>query len=141
MNTVTSFHVYTDVENSYPAVVCGYTASFTTSYAPLSVSSPYSSHVFNPTQVSLPTDIGSHAVTIQIASQSYHGTVASVSFNFNVIVTCAVTSLTISTTAADFTYTLNSGTVTKGPFTPVQVSNCNFAPTYEAEIYQGSAFI
>ena len=63
------------------------------------------------------------------------------SFNFNVIVTCTVTSLSISTTATDFSYTLNSGTVTKGPFTPVQVSDCKFSPTYAAEIYQGGTFI
>jgi hypothetical protein len=138
---VTNFHVFTDVEKSYPAVVCGYTATFTTSYASLSVSPPYTSHVFNPTSLVLPTEIGTHAVTIMITSSSYPGSTTAVSFNFDVIVTCTVTSLSISTTATDFNYTLNSGTVTKGPFTTVQMSDCKFSPTYAAEIYKGGSFI
>jgi hypothetical protein len=64
----TTFKVWTDVERNYN-LVCAISASFTTTYAPISVSSPYDNTVVNPALVSLPNDIGtgpnlSHSVTI-----------------------------------------------------------------------------
>jgi hypothetical protein len=52
----TAFKVWTDVERSY-SLVCAITASFTTTYTPISVASPYAQTVVNPALVSLPTDI------------------------------------------------------------------------------------
>jgi hypothetical protein len=50
--------------------------------------------------------------------------------SFNILVTCAVTSLTIISKALDTTYTLNQGSVITAAFTVVQATACNYPLNY-----------
>ncbi|MFO0116210.1 MAG: hypothetical protein ACK521_00830 [bacterium] len=88
----------------------------------------------------LPTDIGDKNVVLQVKSLLYDGTVMSVNLSFKVKVRCMVSSLTL-TGPEDFTYTLHEGVVVKGPFTVEQVNQCQFTPTYTAEIHQNGVFV
>jgi hypothetical protein len=88
----------------------------------------------------LPTDIGDKDVVIQIKSLLYEGTVTAVNISFKVKVRCTVSSMTL-TGPADFTYTLHEGLVVKGPFTIEQVDQCQFTPTYTAEIRQNDVYV
>lgn len=124
----TPFHVYTDVEKAFPSIQCNITATFTTTYTPLTISTTQTS--LDTTKVVLPTDIGTRTVTVRIASKDFPYSVIPVSFSFNVIVTCNVTSFTITTSVVDFNYTLNQGNLLKGAFTPTAVSDCKHPVTF-----------
>jgi hypothetical protein len=97
----------TDLFAAY-GITCSLKATITTAYLPVSVVSPYSQYQIDPAAVVLPTDTGigpslTHVVVFKIESLT-HTTVSPVNFNLNVIVTCSVTSMSISTTVTDFTY-------------------------------------
>ena len=60
-----------------------------------------------------------------------------VSFDFTLTVACEVTSFTLSTTVTDFDYILNSDQISKGPITPVQVTDCKWPVTFSVERFVG----
>ena len=57
--------------------------------------------------ISLPGDLGTHTFTITVVSANFPATVLQETYTFNVVVTCAVTSLSITSKASNETYTLN----------------------------------
>jgi hypothetical protein len=80
--------------------------------------------------INLPSDIGTHLVTISCVSTNFPTTVVPASFTLNVIVQCAISSFTLTTTVTDFNYILNSGSIEKGPYTTTQTLNCKYPVTY-----------
>ena len=123
-NVERAFKVYTDVERSYPSIICPITATINQGYAPVSIVDSYTKVRVDPSLVSVPGGYGSHPITVEINSRDYPSIVVYKLFNFDVIITCTVSSLTIQTTVTDFAYVLNSGSITKGTFTPVQIPDC-----------------
>ena len=98
--------IKTDVEVTNSAIVCPFTITIMTpSAAYISLSANTIS--VNAALISLPGDLGTHAFTITVVSANFPGTVASKTYTFNVVVTCAVTSLSITSQASNATYTLN----------------------------------
>jgi hypothetical protein len=95
--------------------------------------------------LSLPGDIGTHSITVLILSRDYEYSVASVTFTFDVVIACTVSTFAISATnATDSTYTKGSALMTKGPITAVQQPACNWPVTWRNElflneVYQGDA--
>ena len=116
--------MYTNVERSYPSIICPITATINQGYAPVSIVDSYTKVRVNPVLVSVPGGYGSHPITVEINSSNYASFVVYKLFTFNVIIACTVSSLTIQTTVTDFAYVLNSGSITKGTFTPVQTPDC-----------------
>ena len=57
--------------------------------------------------ISLPGNLGTQTLTITVVSANFPATVSPKTYTFNVVVTCAVTSLTITSQASNATYTLN----------------------------------
>lgn len=133
--------VYTDKERVSSAVVCAIKATFTTSWVPVTVVEPWQKYVINPSAISLPIDYGSHAVTIKIESLNYPAMVASKSFNFNLTVMCTMSAFAIATVVGDFSYIINSGPVTKGPFKAVMIPNCKWPVTYAVAQFQDNVLI
>jgi len=127
----TSFAVKTNVENTYPSIVCGITALFSTTYLPATVASPFIKYTIDPGLVVLPTDIGIHTVVMEIKSKLYHPTVVPAIFTFTITVVCTVSSFSINTTVINFGYVINSGNVNKSTFQPVMNSDCKWPLSYE----------
>ena len=50
--------------------------------------------------VSLPGEIGTHPITVEISSKYYATLVAKVTFTFDVVIACTVSTFTISATNA-----------------------------------------
>jgi hypothetical protein len=90
----------------------------------VSIVDSYTKVRVDPSKVSVPDDYGSHPITVEINSRDYPSIVVYQTFTFNVIINCNVSSLTIEANVTDFAYVLNSGSITKGTFTPVQTPDC-----------------
>ena len=90
--------IKTDVEIANSAIVCPFTI---TTMTPSAVFMSLSANTIsvNTALISLPGDLGTHAFTITVVSANFPGTVASKTYTFNVVVTCAVTSLLITSQA------------------------------------------
>ena len=131
-STPTNFHVFTDVELAHPTCICSYKASYTLAYTPLTVATTVNplNTLLTGTSIVTPADYGNHPVTIKIVSSNYAATVLPVSFNYNVVVSCQITSFTLTTAATNFNYILNSGNVITGPYTTTQVNACGYPVTY-----------
>ena len=98
--------IKTDVELANSAIVCPFTVTtMTPSAAYISLSANTIS--VNAASISVPGDFGTHTFTVTVVSSNFPGTVTSKTYNFNVVVTCAVTSLTITSQVLNTTYTLN----------------------------------
>jgi hypothetical protein len=100
-----NFTIKTDVQVTYPTIVCPIIATLTPSAAYISLSSNIIS--IDAALIQIPTDYGANPFTITVASSNFPGTLLSETYSFNVIITCAVSSLTITSQALDTTYTLN----------------------------------
>jgi hypothetical protein len=124
------FHVLTSPEQSY-GIVCEITATFTTSYMPAAMAANNLSYYINPASIVLPNDIGTHPVAVKIALLNYPA--IQTTYNFNIIVSCTVTNLSVETAVINFDYVINSGTSTKGTFVPVQSPNCNLPVTFSVQ--------
>ena len=116
--------MYTDVERAHASIICPISATINQGYAPVSIVDSYTKVRVNPVLVSVPGGYGSHPITVEINSRDYPSIVVYQTLTFNVIIACTVSSLTIQTTVTDFAYVLNSGSITKGTFTPVQTPDC-----------------
>ncbi len=116
--------MYTDVERAHASIICPISATITQGYAPVSIVDSNTKVRADPSLVSVPGDYGSHPITVEINSSNYSSLVATVNLNFTVSISCTVSILTIQTTVTDFAYVLNSGSITKGTFTPVQTPDC-----------------
>lgn len=125
--------VYTNKERISAAVVCAIKATFTTTYSPATIAEPYKEITIDPAFIVLPNDYGAHPVTVKIESLAYPALVAPVTFSFTLTVLCAVSDFSISSAVTDFSYVLNSGVVTKGPFQAVQTLACKFPVTYTVQ--------
>jgi hypothetical protein len=69
-------------------------------------------------------------MSLTVNSQNFSGSVTQQAYNFDVIIACAVTRLTITSKVSDTIYTLNQGTLLTDPFTVVQDAACEFVFTY-----------
>ena len=67
--------IKTDVQNSYPAIVCGISGALTPAAAYISLSGDSSTISVNAANISLPTDIGTHTFTLTVNSLLYSSTV------------------------------------------------------------------
>ena len=95
-----------DVELANSAIVCPFTVTtMTPSAAYISLSENTIS--VNAALISLPGDFGTHTFTVTVVSSNFPGTVISETYEFDVVVTCAITSLTITSQVLNTTYTLN----------------------------------
>jgi hypothetical protein len=99
-----NFTIKTDVQVTYPTIVCPIIATLTPSAAYISLSSNIIS--IDAALIQIPTDYGANPFTITVASSNFPGTLLSETYSFNVIITCAVSSLTITSQALDTPYTL-----------------------------------
>ena len=90
--------IKTDVELANSAIVCPFTVtSMTPSAAYISLSANTIS--VNAALIVLPGDLGTHTFTIAVVSSNFPTTVLQKTYTFNVVVTCAVTSLLITSQA------------------------------------------
>ena len=97
--------IKTDVELANSAIVCPFTVTtMTPSAAYISLSANTIS--VDAALISLPGDSGTQSFTITVVSANFPATVAQKTYNFNVVITCAVTSLSIASQASNATYTL-----------------------------------
>jgi hypothetical protein len=76
------------------------------------------------------SDYGTNTFTLIVNSTNFAGTVSEQTYNFNVIIVCQVSSLTITSQASDTTLTINQGLFETLPFSVTQASNCMFPYTY-----------
>ena len=98
--------IKTNVQLTNSAIVCPFiVTNMTPSAGFITLTANTISVNFTP--ISLPEDLGTYAFTITVVSANFSGTVASKTYDFNVVVTCAVASLLITSRASDATYTLN----------------------------------
>ena len=98
--------IKTDVEIANSAIVCPFTiTTMTPSAAYISLSGKIIS--VDAALIVLPGNLGTRTFTITVVSATFPGTVASKTYNFNVEVICAVTSLSITSQASNTTLTLN----------------------------------
>ena len=126
------FHVFTDLERSF-GILCSYKATLTSAPTYVTTTSPFTEYSVNAPSISLPAEIGTHAVTIKIESLLFPSDVTPATFTFNLVVSCLTTSLTISTPVTDFSYALLSGDTIKGVYSVDQTSACNLPVTYSVE--------
>ena len=100
-----TFAILTDVQVAHSAIVCPITVTLapTAAFISLSVNTISVTAV----SISLPGDLGTHTFTITVVSANFSATVANKTYTFDVIVSCAVTSLSITSQASNATYTLN----------------------------------
>ena len=110
--------------------MCLITAALTPTAAYISLSADYTNIAVDATQIAKPADYGTHTFTLTVNSLNFSGTVTQKTYNFNVIVSCAVTGLSITSQVSDTTYTLNQGTLLTAAFTIVQNALCNYPFTY-----------
>ena len=90
--------IKTDFELANPAIVCPFTVTtMTPSAAYISLSSNTIS--VNGALIVLPGDLGTHTFTITVVSSNFPTTVLQKTYTFNVVITCAVTSLIITSQA------------------------------------------
>ena len=87
--------IKTDVQIAHSAIVCPITATLTPSAAYISLSADYTTISVVASLIVKPTDYGTHTFTLTVNSSNFSGTVAQKTYNFNVIVSCAVTGLSI----------------------------------------------
>lgn len=110
--------IKTDVQVLYSTILCPFTVtSLTPPAAYISLSANKVS--INAALISFPGNFGVYPFTITVISSNFFGAVAQKSYNFNLVINCAVTSLAITSQASNTTYTLNKGSFVTAPFTVV----------------------
>ena len=98
--------IKTNVEVAYPTIVCPFTVTaMTPSAAYISLSGKIIS--VDAALIVLPGNLGTRTFTITVVSANFPGTVSQKTYNFDVVVICAVTSLSITSQASNTTYTRN----------------------------------
>jgi hypothetical protein len=87
-------HVFTDIEVNY-GIVCPITATLTPAAAYISWANP--TITVNNAGISQPADFGSHPFVLTVNSANWaNNNVLPVQYNFNVIITCTVSSLSVT---------------------------------------------
>lgn len=122
--------IYTDVEVAYAAIVCPITASLTGGSIYVNLSGDYAVITVDKSKIVLPTDLGVHPYTLIVNERDWSSTVNQQTYSFNVIIVCTVSSLTITSKAADEYYILNQGLITTNPLSITQTDACVFPFTY-----------
>ena len=89
--------ILTDVQVATPAIVCPITATLTPSAAYISLSGDFTTISVDESLLYSPTDLGTHPFVLTVDSLNYSGTVTTQTYNFNLIVSCVVTTLAFST--------------------------------------------
>ena len=110
-----TFTISIDVELAYSTIKCPITTTITPAAAYISLSENTIS--VNASLISIPGNYGTQIFNLTVNSDNFSATVATKIYSFNVIITCAVTSLTIASQVADTTYTLNQGSLVTAAFT------------------------
>ena len=82
-----------NVTSTHPTILCPITATLTPSAFYIILSADFTTISLDAVNLVAPTDVGSHTFTLTVNSANYAASVAQVTFNFNVVVTCTVTSL------------------------------------------------
>jgi hypothetical protein len=117
------------VQGQYPLILCPWTAVLTPSKPWINWSG--ATATINHASIVLPTDLGTWPFNLTVTSLNWPLDVASVTYPFNVIIECIVSSLTASSQAANKNpYILNSGAFTTAALTVVQASLCKLPYTY-----------
>jgi phage baseplate assembly protein gpV len=110
-----TFTISIDVELAYSTIKCPITTTIAPAAAYISLSENKIS--VNASMISIPGNYGTQIFTLTVNSDNFSATVATKNYSFNVVITCAVTSLTITSQVADTTYTLNQGSLVTAAFT------------------------
>ena len=98
--------IKTDIELANSAIVCPFTV---TTIAPSAAYISLSANTIsvNAALISIPGDYGTHTFTTTVVSANFPATVSQKNYTFNLEVTCAVTSLSITSQSSNEMYTLN----------------------------------
>ena len=103
------------MEVAHPSIVCPITASLSTSPAYITIGGSNATIDVNRSLLISPTDLGPHSFVLTVNSLNFSADVAQITYSFDVIVTCVVTSLTFSTSVPS-TQTIQVG-ITSQPYT------------------------
>jgi hypothetical protein len=131
--TPQTYTITTDQTLLDATVICNLSASLGPAVLPpyISLSPDGQTISVDASQISLPSDIGPHTFTLTIVSVDNFLTVSDLPINFDVIITCTVSSFTVVTApAANTNYVLNDPSVTTAPLDLIQNSNCQLPYTY-----------
>ena len=91
----TAFKVYTDLERAISSIVCPVIVTKTGGISSMMVNDSSNKTLVDPLMVSLPSDIGTNQISVQVTSSNHSATVAPVNFTFDLVITCTVSSFTI----------------------------------------------
>ena len=91
----TAFKVYTDLELANSSIVCPIIVTKTGGLSSVSVNASSNKTLVDPSMVSLPGNIGTNQISVQVASSNHSATVTPVNFTFDLVITCTVSSFTI----------------------------------------------
>ena len=84
------------MEVLHPTIVCPITAGLSPSPGYITIGGSSSTIDVNRSLLVYPTDLGPHSFVLTVNSLNFSATVAQITYSFNVIVSCGVTSLTFS---------------------------------------------
>ena len=107
VSAVQTVVIKTDVEIAHPAIVCPITATLAPSTSYISLSADFKTISVDASKIVQPADNGTHSFTLTVNSANFSGAVSQQTYNFNVVIACVVTSLTITSKVADFAYSIN----------------------------------
>ena len=85
------------MEVAHPSIVCPITASLNSTPAYIYLGGSNASIDVDRSLLISPTDLGPHSFVLTVNSLNFSADVAPITYSFDVIVTCVVTSLTFST--------------------------------------------
>ena len=99
--------IKTDVQIANPTIVCPFTVSTTLAPPALYIRSVANTISVDASKIVLPADSGTHTFMLAVNSSNFPGSVLQKTYNFNVVVACSVSSLSITSYVWNITYILN----------------------------------
>ena len=112
-----TFTVLTDVQVAHPTKICAITATLSPSKVYISLATNFASISVDASKIILPTDIGTLAFSLTVNSANFAATVLEKTYNFNVVISCTVNTLTITNPIASLNYIVNQGSLSTSAFT------------------------
>ena len=88
--------IYTDVERAHTSIICPITATLSPSAAYIILSADYTTITITKSLIVLPSEIGTNVFTLTVNSLNFAANVTQKTYTFNVIITCTVSSLAIT---------------------------------------------
>ena len=108
--------------------ICPYTVALSPAAAYISLSADYLTITVNPSTMTILSNVGTWSFTITATKTLLP--VLTTTFNFNVIVKCVVTGLTITSQVPNETYILNDTSLYTAAFSVTQIAACGYPYTY-----------